>query len=419
VSKRSDSGESDDLPAGYELVRFDPRVLLALPAELARTSRQELDRRAAAADEARREDLRKRQEAMKAEALAEGNATVTKNRSEADAKKRAFAAPPAPGWYRVLPELCALLDERNAVGGALRSADQDVNKRNAQLREVLIEKGPDRRIARHESWREMLAELEAALPHFQAPIRLLRNTLALAEATSRPVRVPPMLLLGPPGVGKTYFSHRVAQLLGAAHAAVAFDQPTAGSQLRGSDKYWGNSASGLLFNLICMGDCANPVVLLDELDKSCVSGSRGELDPLAQLHGALEPETSRRTLDISTDIEFDASLTTYIATANTVRGIDLPILSRLEVFAVEPPCPSDSVEIARAIMKDVFSRLGLSDRMRFDRKALYVLAHMSPRLMVRTVEKAAAAAVVEGRSEVREADVLDAARVGDAGPRLH
>src|ERR1700704_2280910 len=98
-----------------------------------------------------------------------------------------------------------------------------------------------------------------------------------------------MLLLGPPGVGKTYFSHRVAQLLGAPHADIAFDQPTAGSQLRGSDKDLGNSSSGLLFNLICMGDCANPVLLLDELDKSGVTGNRWELDPLNQLHGALEP----------------------------------------------------------------------------------------------------------------------------------
>jgi len=419
VSKRSDSGELDDLPTGYELVRFDPRVLLALPAELARTSRAELDRRGAAADEARREELRRRQEAVKAEALAEGNATAERNKADAEARKRAFAAPPAPGWYRVIPDLGVLQDERNAMGSALRSADQDVNKRNAKLRETLIEKGPDRSIARHESWREMLADLEAALPHFQAPIHLMRNTLALAEATLRPVRVPPMLLLGPPGVGKTYFSHRVAQLMGAAHASIAFDQPTAGSQLRGSDKYWGNSASGLLFNLICMGESANPVVLLDELDKSCVSGSRGELDPLAQLHGALEPETSRRTLDISTDIEFDASLTTYIATANTARGIGLPILSRMEVFAIEAPGPSESVEIARAVMNEVFNRLGLRERMGFERKALYVLAHMSPRLMVRTVEKAAAAAVVEGRSEVREVDLWAVARVGDAGPRLH
>ena len=52
-----------------------------------------------------------------------------------------------------------------------------------------------------------MAELEAALPNFREPIRLLHNALALGEASLGPVRVPPMLLLGPPGAGKTLFSH--------------------------------------------------------------------------------------------------------------------------------------------------------------------------------------------------------------------
>lgn len=55
----------------------------------------------------------------------------------------------------------------------------------------------------------------------------------LAELTPGPVRVPLMLLLGPPGVAKTLFSHRVAALMGASYAAIAFDQPSAGAGLRG------------------------------------------------------------------------------------------------------------------------------------------------------------------------------------------
>jgi ATP-dependent Lon protease len=102
---------------------------------------------------------------------------------------------------------------------------------------------------------------------------------------------------------------------------IAFDQPSASSELRGSQSHWASSSTGLLFNMICMGDCANPVVVLDEMDKSCVSGGTGESDPLAPLHGALEPETARRMLDVSVHIEFDASHVTYIATANTVHSL--------------------------------------------------------------------------------------------------
>ena len=67
-----------------------------------------------------------------------------------------------------------------------------------------------------------------------------------------------------------------------------------------------------------MGECANPVILLDELDKSTFDGGSDRLDPLSQLHAVLEPETSHQTLDVSVNIEFDASLVTYIATANKV-----------------------------------------------------------------------------------------------------
>lgn len=404
--------DENELPVGYESVRFDARTSLALPTTVARQSRKELECREEAQDQARRIEANRRQEEQTQAKHREKLAQATKL-----VKRPDFGAEPARGWHRVLPGLQALVDAGDDA--KLRSADVEVRERHARVRERLIARGPDRRLATPIAWRDAIAELERTLPHFGEPTRLLRNALALGEATRRPVRVPPMLLLGPPGVGKTYFSHRVAEMMGAAHAAIAFDQPTAGSQLRGSDKYWSNSESGLLFNLICLGDCANPVILLDEIDKSSAGSGHRDLDPLAQLHGALEPETARRTVDISTDIEFDASLVTYIATANSLRGLGMPILSRLEIFGIEPPEPSDAVEIARAVVGEVLHRLSLGDTMRFDRKGLYVLAHLSPRLMMRTVEKAVAAAVAAGQGEVMESDLWAELGPDADGPRMH
>jgi len=411
--------EADDLPPGYELVRFDSFASVALPSESARASRKELTRREAAKDAARREELEQRQQVAKGETLAQVREREANARAELDARREAFADGPAPGHYRVIRKWGELLDATADSAAGLRSADKDVNERVAKLRERLIHKGPDRRIAKPEGWRGAVDRLETALPHFREPIRLLRNSLGLADATQRPVRVPPMLLLGPPGVGKTHFTHRVAELLGAPHASVAFDQPTAGSTLRGSDAYWANSSTGLLFNLICMGDCANPVVLLDELDKSFSAGSKNEIDPLAQLHSALEPETSQATVDISVDIEFDASQVTYIATANSLRGVSMAILSRVEVFQIEPPDVSESVEIARAIVTKVLTRMNLQDTLGFDHKGLYVLAHLSPRLMLRTTEKAVAAAVAAGQGQVRESDLWAELGPDADGPRPH
>ena len=226
---------------------------------------------------------------------------------------------PAPGYYRVIRKWAEFANATDDPAKSLRSADKVVNERHAKLRALLIDKGPDRRIARPQNWKEAIGGLEASLPHFREPVRLLRNSLALADATHRPVRIPPMLLLGPPGVGKTYFTHRVAELLGAPHASIAFDQSMGAAELHGSSSYWANSSTGLLFNLICMGEVANPVVLLDELDKSCSGTGRREVDPLAQLHSALEPQTSRCTVDVSIDFQFDASLVSYVGKTPTSK----------------------------------------------------------------------------------------------------
>ena len=67
----------------------------------------------------------------------------------------------------------------------------------------------------------------------------------------------------------------------------------------------------------------------------------------------------------------------------------------------------------------MLQRLRLQDELRFDRKGLYVLAHMSPRMMLRTAEKAIAATVTAGRGEVLEADVWAETRLGNDGPSLH
>lgn len=416
---RQVSIEAEAPPPGYELLRVDSGARLLLPVAEARSRRRALAEQQAAEDEERRAQARRESEERKRETDAEAQAAAKRATADIDFSLSLLAEPPPPGFYRVLPKLAKLLHESSTEGAKLRSADVDVNKRRSKLMHVLAERGPDRRLARPADGQGALAALEAALPHFREPIAYVRRTLALAEATGKPVRVPPMLLLGPPGVGKTHFTHRLAELLEAPHAAMAFDQPSSGSSLFGGDRYWGNSSTGLLFNLLCLGECANPVVLLDELDKSVAEHGRGATDPLAQLHGALEPQTSRCALDISIDVEFDASHVTYVATANSVRGVGAPLLSRMEVFCIEPPTMEESMEVARAIAAAVLERLDLKDRVRFERRALCVLAHLSPRLMVRMAEAGVGAALTAGADVVREEDVLAEGRLGVDGPKLH
>jgi ATP-dependent Lon protease len=406
------NGDRPALPPGYVLWSASGSASLAVPLKCVAEELAARSRRAAQAA---------------AQTDAEVAASITPEGAKPAPGERDGPRPPAPrpipkrappGWYRVLPDFEALVKRDSDEGRKAASHDRDVQARTALLLKRLIEAGPDRRVAQPPAWRAALHDLECALPNFAGPVRVIGNALALAEATRRPVRIPPMLLLGPPGVGKTYFSHCVAQLLGAPHASIAFDQPSAGSQLRGSDKYWSNTECGLLFNLICGGTHANPVVLLDEIDKSGISGGSRQVDPLAQLHSALEPQTARRTMDISIEVEFDASLVTYVATANSLRGIGMPLLSRFEVFDIGPPDVDQAVQVARRVIRDVLERLRLQSVVRFERRCAYVLARMSPRLMRRAVEGLVASAASEHRAVVSEEDVWRALGMG-GGSRLH
>ncbi len=438
MSKPSKQGcaTSTHLPKGYEQVRVDADFQPLLPPAAAAVLRQELLRRQTEAEEQRVEEVNRRREELREEYRAkngkpEGHEGKEGQEGKEPADKTArptkssalnpspYPDEPGPGMYRVLPEIQSLIDQIDDPTVELRSADREATHRRTRILEKLVVKGPDRRIARAPDGRRAIDELEASLPHFRQPIRVLRNALALSDATGVPLRVPPLLLLGPPGVGKTHFSHKVAQMLGAPHAALAFDQPSAGGQLRGSDKFWANSETGLLFNLICMGEFANPVVLLDELDKSAGLGTRWDVNPLAQLHGVLEPETARRLVDVSVEIEFDASLVTYIATANSLQGLTLPILSRMQIFTIGPPSRDEAYEIAQAIVQQVLQRLVLTGQVSFERRAVCLLAHLSPRLMVRAVEQAAAAAVAQGKTTVSEDGLWGEIGAVGPGPRLH
>lgn len=97
----------------------------------------------------------------------------------------------------------------------------------------------------------------------------------------------------------------------------------------------------------------------------------------------------------------------------------MPILSRFEVFSIEPPETLDAVEIARAVVDQVLKRLNLQDTIGFDRKGLYVLAHLSPRLMQRTAEKAIVAAISAGQTRVGESNLWAELGSDSDEPRLH
>jgi ATP-dependent Lon protease len=306
--------------------------------------------------------------------------------------------------HRVLPDEHLLVKRMEALRSGLLG-DKDHTNRELQAIAAALGRGAKRSVVRPPGWSQALDNLAIELPAFAEVIQVYASAHLVSEATAKPPSIPPVLLVEPPGVGKSHFCRRVAETLECGSKWLAMGQPTAGSELRGSDKHWSTARHGALFELLALGDTANPLVILDEIDKAARRQSSREIDPLAQLYSVLERETSRRVADVSLDIELDASLVAYIATANSLSTLDAALLSRFEVIAVSLPSPDKRREPAQRIIDCTLDRLGVRDSENVSPGVTVLLEDVTPRMIQRLLEKTAGAALVAGRQRVAAEDI--------------
>jgi len=191
--------------------------------------------------------------------------------------------------------------------------------------------------------------LYEASPNFSEVIDDLRKYLALAVAGNEAVQFTPLLLLGEPGLGKTYFAKRLAQVLSTGFEFVSMSSLTAGWVLTGASAQWHNARPGKVAQTLIEGDYANPVLVLDEVDKA---GGDARYDPMGALYGLLEPDTASHFKDEFIDVDMDASHI-WIATANDESPIPEPILNRMNVYAIDRPDAEGSRKIALAVYHEI------------------------------------------------------------------
>jgi len=275
---------------------------------------------------------------------------------------------------------------------------------------ALVERGPLRTVALRRDWTARLADLEADFPHFAPAIELVAIACAAASTNRKPVRVPPMLLAGDPGLGKSLFVRRLAEVFGAPFQTISFETAETTSALLGSDRHWSNAETGMLFRSIVGGEIANPVVLLDEVDKA---PSRAQYQPVNALLGLLEPASAQRATDKCAGITFDASYTVFIGTCNRLSTIPAPVLSRFRVIHIQRPTPRQAVAVARAIAKAVAQDRGADWQVARGEVIQQLAMLQSPRRMYQVLSDAATRAAMAGRRLVWVEDLCDR---GDEAP---
>jgi ATP-dependent Lon protease len=254
-----------------------------------------------------------------------------------------------------------------------------------------------------------LPEIDALLdelPNFAEVLEDIRKHIALCIGTNDSIELPPMLLLGEPGIGKTHFARKIAQLLGTGFGFVPMSSLTAGWVLSGASSQWKNAKPGKVFDTFLNGDYANPVIVVDEIDKA--SGD-GQYDPLGALYELLEVETATRFVDEFVELPIDASGALWLATANDPARIPDPLLSRLSVYEIEAPDAEGATRIAGIIYREIRAShdWGKPFPEQLAGAALDKLASLPPREMRRAIHAAFGTAKLAGREEVRPDDIQD------------
>lgn len=287
--------------------------------------------------------------------------------------------------------------------GATRTADKE---RNKAIFEEIKKSGPFREIASisEQKFDEIFNELELSHINFRAVIDFVKKSMQFAICRGIPQSAPPMLLLGPAGLGKTHFAKELAAILGTTFNFQGYDSDVKSTGLLGQDKGWSNSTTGIVYDTIIGGKHANPVILLDEIDKCSTSFGQYQ-HPLSSLHSLLEPVTHNTVKDISTELEFDASLVTWICTANHENNIPKTILSRLNIFHIHPITDAElAIEQAKVMLVKTHALMSLNNFSEPSPSLAVHIAHLTPREQRQELEKVYANAVASGRAYLQPSD---------------
>lgn len=209
---------------------------------------------------------------------------------------------------------------------------------------------------------DLIATLRRKAPWMEAVISEIEEQLTLSRHAGRGwLHFSPILLVGPPGSGKSHFARMLAVSSGVPYAWQSLAGVTDNRNLEGTARGWSNALPCWPLTVMDRKRVANPILFVDEIDKvgECRNG-----DPRETLLSMIEEQESRVYFDRCLQANADLSHISWMFAANEAQLVSPILLSRMEVVKVEAPGPEHFPVILENVLEDIAGRWG------FDRDSL-------------------------------------------------